>query len=396
MDQSPFYNHLAQTTPFPIGLEIDYAKGSYLYDKQGKRYLDMIAGVAVSNLGHSHSKIVQAIKNQVDRHLHVMVYGEYIQEAQNHLAQQLRTVLPEKLDNFYFVNSGAEAVEAALKLVKRSTGRNQIISCKKAYHGSTHGALSVSGNELKKQAFRPLLPGIQFITHNQLKDLNKITKDTAGVIVEVIQGDAGVRIASSEWLEALRLKCNETGTLLIFDEIQTGMGRTGRLFAFEHYGVIPDLLVLGKALGGGMPMGALIARKELMQLFTHAPMLGHITTFGGHPVPCAAGAAFLEVIRDEIDWKEVEAKGAYLEKGLQHTVVKEIRRKGLMFAVDLESFEKVKSVVDYCLQHGVLTFWFLSTDYAFRLSPPLNISYPELDEAMDTIQRGFDLAENKI
>lgn len=393
MDKSLFLNHIAQTTPFPIGLEVEKANGSYIYDRNGKAYLDMISGVAVSNLGHNHPKIVEAIKQQVDQYLHVMVYGEFIQEPQNALAQALISVLPENLHTFYFVNSGAEAIEAALKLAKRSTGKTEIIACKRAYHGSTHGALSVGGNETKKQAYRPLLPDVKFITHNSLTDLEKITVGTAAVLIEVIQGDAGVRIPSQQWLTALRNKCNETGTLLIFDEIQTGFGRTGKFFAFEHFGVIPDILVLGKALGGGMPIGAIVSNKERMANFTFNPMLGHITTFGGHPVPCAAGAAFVSALKSEISWQEVEEKGQYLEKALQHTIVKEIRRKGLMFAIDLANFTQVKSVFDHCLAQGVITFWFLSTDYSFRLSPPLNISYQELDQAIKTIREGFDLAK---
>lgn len=394
MDKALFLDHIAQTTPFPIGLEVEKANGSYIYDKNGKAYLDMISGVAVSNLGHNHPKIVEAIKKQVDQYLHVMVYGEFIQEPQNALAQALKSILPENLHNFYFVNSGAEAVEAALKLAKRSTGKTELIACKKAYHGSTHGALSVGGNETKKQAYRPLLPDVKFITHNSLTDLEKITVRTAAVLIEVIQGDAGVRIPSKQWLTALRNKCNETGTLLIFDEIQTGFGRTGKFFAFEHFEVVPDILVLGKALGGGMPIGAVVSSKKRMANFTFNPMLGHITTFGGHPVPCAAGAAFVSALKSEISWQDVEEKGQYLENALKHTIVKEIRRKGLMFAIDLANFTQVKSVFDYCLAQGVITFWFLSTDYSFRLSPPLNISYQELDQAIEIIQEGFDLAKS--
>lgn len=391
-NNNTFYNHLAQTTQEPIGLAVESAKGSYIYGKNGKRYLDMICGVAVSNLGHGHPKIVKAIKDQVDRHLHVMVYGEFIQDAENALGEELRKILPSKFDNYYFLNSGTEAVEAALKLVKRATNRTAVIGCHNSYHGSTHGSLSVSGNEKKKNAFRPMVPGAQYIRHNVIDDLTTITENTAGVIVEVIQGDAGIRIASKEWLAALRNRCNETGALLIFDEIQTGIGRTGKNFAFEHYGIEPDIIALGKALGGGMPIGAIAANKTLMELFSHSPILGHITTFGGHPVPCAAGAAALEVLRTEIDYAEVEAKGAYLEKGLQHPIVKEIRRIGLMYAIDLASFEQMKKVADYCLENGVIAFWFLSTNYAFRLSPPLNISYEELDEAIAIIQKGFGLA----
>lgn len=357
----------AQTTPYPIGLTVDRAEGSWIWDSSGKRYLDMIAGVAVTQIGHRHPRVVQAIRGQVDRHLHTMVYGEHIQEAPLQLAEKLALVLPPSLSCSYFVNSGTEANEAALKLAKRQTSRTELVAFRGAYHGSTHGSLSVSGNEVKKQAFRPLLPDVRFLEFNNLDDLESITERTAGVIVEVVQGDAGVRIAQQDWLQALRDRCTDTGARLIFDEIQSGIGRTGKLFAFEHYGVIPDILTLGKGLGGGMPIGALISSQEALRQFTFNPMLGHITTFGGHPVCCAAASASLDVLTQEIDWDEVERKGAYLEQRLQHAIVQEIRRKGLMFAVDLDHFDRVKSVVDRCFEQGVLTFWFLSTDHAFRL-----------------------------
>ena len=290
------------------------------------------------------------------------------------------------------VNSGTEANEAALKLAKRVTGRTQLISCRNSYHGSSHGSLSVTGNENKKFAFRPLLPGVKFITFNTISELDLITTDTAGVIMEVIQGDAGVRVPSVDFMKAIRKRCNETGTQLIFDEVQTGFGRTGTMFAFEHFGVYPDILTIGKAFGGGMPIGGMISSKEKMQLFTHNPMLGHITTFGGHPVICAAALANIKVIETEIDFEEVERKGALIEQLLQHPQVKEIRRKGLFFAIDMDNFEKVKTVVDYCLEQGVITFWFLSTSHAFRLSPPLNISEKDLRYASRIIQEGFNLA----
>jgi acetylornithine/N-succinyldiaminopimelate aminotransferase len=288
---------------------------------------------------------------------------------------------------------GTEANEAALKLAKRVTGRAELISFNNSYHGSTHGSLSVSGNENKKYAYRPLLPGVKFIEFNAMPDVAQITTQTAAVIMEVIQGDAGVRISTPEFLKAIRDKCNETGTLLIFDEIQTGMGRTGKMFAFEHYGIYPDILTLAKGFGGGMPIGAMISKKEMMMELTHSPMLGHITTFGGHPVSCAAALANLKVIKDEIDFDEVEKKGALIEQLLQHSAVLEIRRKGLFFAIDMESFEKVKTVFDYCLAHGVITFWFLSTGHAFRLSPPLNISEEDIRYGCSVIQKGFDLCK---
>ena len=279
-----FKQHLAQTTPFPFGIKVDYAKGSYIYDTEGKAYLDLISGIAVSALGHGHPKILEAIKTQSEKHLHVMVYGEFEQEAQNNLAKELLKTLPESINSFYFVNSGTEAIEAALKLAKRVTGKGEIIAFQNAYHGSTHGALSLSSNEKKKAPFEPLLPQIKHIELNNLEHLNHITEETACVILETIQGDAGVRFPTKEYLQALRKKCDETCTLLIFDEIQCGMGRTGKMWAFEHFEVVPDLLVAGKALGGGMPIGCLMADRKLMLQFSENPMLGHITTFGGHPL----------------------------------------------------------------------------------------------------------------
>jgi acetylornithine/succinyldiaminopimelate/putrescine aminotransferase len=389
-----FYENLAQTTPFPIGIEVVTAKGSWLYGPNNEKWLDMISGVAVTNIGHNHPKVVTAVKNQIDKHMHLMVYGEYIQKVQSDLAYKLSEILPTSLSSNYFVNSGTEANEAALKLAKRVTGRTEIISFNNSYHGSSHGSLSVTGNENKKFAFRPLLPGVKFINFNQIEELDLISSSTAAVIIEVIQGDAGVRIATNEFLNALRDRCTETGAQLIFDEIQTGMGRTGKMFAFEHYGIAPDVLTLAKGFGGGMPIGVMISSREKMQVFTHNPMLGHITTFGGHPVNCAAALANIEVIQSEINFEEVERKGALMQSLLQHKQVKEIRRKGLFFAIDMDSFEKVKTVVDYCLEKGVITFWFLSTSYAFRLSPPLNISDEDIQYGCNIIQEGFELVKD--
>ncbi len=387
-----FYANQAQTTSFPMAIEVESARGSWLYGPENQKWLDMISGVAVTNIGHNHPLVVEAVKNQVDKHMHVMVYGEYIQKAQTDLAQKLAEILPRNLSTSYFVNSGTEANEAALKLAKRVTGRTNFVSFKNSYHGSTHGSLSVTGNENKKFAYRPFLPGVTFIDFNEIDQLGVIDESTAGVIVEVIQGDAGVRAATPEFLKALRKKCNETGTQLIFDEIQTGFGRTGKMFAFEHYGIVPDILTIAKGFGGGMPIGAMISSKEKMELFTFNPLLGHITTFGGHPVNCAAALANIQVIESEIDFKEVERKGALVESLIQHPEAKEIRRKGLFFAIDMDSFEKVKIVFDYCLKEGVITFWFLSTSYAFRLSPPLNISDEDIHFACKVIQEGFDVA----
>jgi acetylornithine/succinyldiaminopimelate/putrescine aminotransferase len=375
-----------QTNPFPFLIDVESAQGVYIYDKNGKAYMDMISGVAVNNIGHNHPKVVSALKTQIDKHLHVMVYGEFVQDAQLDFSQKLTALLPEQLNCVYTVNSGTEANEAALKLAKRITGRSELISCIGAYHGSTHGSLSVSANENKKSNYRPLLPGVKFMRHNHPEDLLMISEKTAAVIIEPVQGDAGVRVADRLYLEKLRARCTATGTQLIFDEIQCGMGRTGKLFAFEHSQVVPDILTLGKALGGGMPIGAFVSSYEKMKLLTHNPMLGHITTFGGHPVICAAGAACLDVLSQEIDYAEVEAKGKRLEEIIrQHPSVKEIRRIGFMFAIDMESDEIVAKVVDECLKQGVITFWFLSHPYSFRLSPPLTISWDELEKAGEVI-----------
>lgn len=384
-----FLEHLGQTSPFPFLIDVESAAGVYIYDKSGKAYMDMISGVSVNNIGHRHPAVVQALKDQLDKHLHVMVYGEFIQDAENLMAERLTNLLPENLNCVYPVNSGTEANEAAIKLARRATGRAEIVSFRGSYHGSTMGSLSISGNEVKKRAFRPLLPDVRFIEHNNYADLAQITERTAGVILETIQGDAGVRIPDHTYLRALRDRCNEVGTLLIFDEIQVGMGRTGKMFAFEHFNVVPDVLTLGKALGGGMNIGALVASKELMSLFTHNPMLGHITTFGGHPMPCAAAAATIKVI-SELDMKEVERLGALLESRLlESTEVKEIRRKGMFLAIDMETAERVAKVVERCLELGVIAFWFLSHPDSFRLAPPLNISESELIDATEIILRAI-------
>lgn len=377
-----FLKHQGQTNPSPYLIDVERAEGIYIYDKSGKAYMDMIAGVAVNNIGHSHPKVTTALKNQIDKHLHVMVYGEFIQDAQLAFAKKLTSLLPSSLDCVYTVNSGTEANEAALKLAKRVTGRAELVSFRGSYHGSTHGSLSVSGNEVKKQSFRPLLPDVRFLTFNSEEDLHNITTKTAGVIIETVQGDAGVRVPSHSFLTALRKRCSEVGALLIFDEIQCGMGRTGKLFAFEHFNVVPDILTLGKALGGGMPIGALVSSTENLREFTYNPMLGHITTFGGHPVICAAANACLEVLESEINFQEVERKGQILEDIVKtNAEIKEIRRIGQLFAFDMESFERVEKVVNRCLELGLISFWFLSHPYSFRLSPPLTISEEEIRKA---------------
>lgn len=385
-----FLKHTAQTSPFPMGLEVERAEGIYIHTTDGKKYMDLIAGISVSNLGHGHTKVIEAIKNQVDKHLFVMVYGEFVQSSTTQLAKRLAELLPSSLDSTYFVNSGTEANEGALKLAKRCTGRTEIISFHRSYHGNTHGSLSISGNEIKKYAFRPLLPDVRFIDFNQEEDLQHITEKTACVIIEPVQGDAGVRIPSKEYLKKLRSRCTEMGTILIFDEVQTGFGRTGSLFAFEQFDVIPDILTMGKAMGGGMPIGAFTASHEMMQKFTHNPMLGHITTFGGHPVVCASALASLNVLIDEHIIEQVHEKGELFCKNLQHPLIKEIRSIGLMFAIELENFEVVNQVVENCLKQGLISFWFLSTKNSFRIAPPLTITNEEILTACKIITNSMN------
>jgi acetylornithine/N-succinyldiaminopimelate aminotransferase len=375
-----FDRNLAQTTPFPLGIEVEKAEGIYIYDAEGKRYADLISGIGVSSLGHNRKEIVEAIQLQASKFLHVMVYGEFIQKPQTEFAQLLSSTLPENLNTIYFVNSGAEAIEASLKLAKRVTGRTKIISCKKSYHGNTHGALSVSGNETKKYAFRPLLPDVHFIEFNNTDDLQKIDTETACFIMETVQGDAGVRIPDHKYMQALRKRCDEVGALLILDEIQCGMGRTGKMFAFEHFDIVPDILALGKALGGGLPIGACISSLTNMRQFTLDPMLGHITTFGGHPLVCASGHAALKVLLYENILFGVNEKGIRIKNILQqHSLVKAVRQIGLFIAVDLANEDQVRRVVDRCLEKGILIFWFLSCPSSFRLAPPLTISIEEID-----------------
>ena len=342
-------------------------------------------------MGHGHPAIVKAIQEQAEKYMHVMVYGEYLQAPQLKLAELLCSQLPDSLNTVYLVNSGTEAVEAALKLAKRATGRTGLISFEGCYHGSTHGSLSLSNNEKKKAPFLPLLPGIQHIPINDIKALNGINENTAGVILETIQGDAGVRIPSIDWMKALRKRCTEVGALLILDEIQAGMGRSGTMFAFEQFGIVPDILVLGKALGAGMPIGALVSERSLMELFADNPMLGHITTFGGHPIVCAAAYAGLKAMLEEGVLKDVEKKGEIIRKALEaHPAVKEVRQRGLFIAVDLQSIEATQAVVDDCLKNGLVGFWFLSHPDSFRLAPPLVITEAEIQEALKIILSALD------
>ena len=385
-----FLHHLAPTNPFPFRIPVEKAEGIYLYSPDGKRYTDLISGIGVTNIGHRHPRVVNAIKKQVDKHLHVMVYGEYIQSSSNMLAKKLSSLLPAALDCCYLVNSGTEANEGALKLAKRLTGRTELVSFKKSYHGSTHGSMSVSGNEIKKSAFRPLLPDVRFIEFNDIGDLRQITANTAGVIMETIQGDAGVRIPSKEFIKKLRSRCNETGAMLILDEIQCGMGRTGTLFAFEQFDIVPDILTIGKAFGGGLPIGAFISSYDRMQQLSHDPMLGHITTFGGNPVCCASALSTLEVLTEGDLLRDVERKGKLIQSLLVHRHIREIRRAGLMFAIDFDSEERVQRIVTSALENGVIGFWFLSHPHSFRVAPPLTISDSEIRESCEVILKAIE------
>ncbi|MDB5061466.1 MAG: aminotransferase class [Mucilaginibacter sp.] len=385
-----FLNNNAQTTNFPLLLEFERAEGVYMYNSEGKPYIDLISGIGVSNLGHSNPKVISAIKDQVDKYMHLMVYGEYVQTPQVRFAEKLLSILPQNLQSVYFTNSGAEAVEGALKLAKRFTGRQQVVALHNSYHGSTHGALSVMGNEEFKQAYRPLLPGVSFISLNNHDDLQLITNKTACVIIETIQGEAGVRVPDLTYMQALRNRCTQTGTLLILDEIQAAFGRTGKLFAFEHFGIVPDILLLAKALGGGMPVGAFIASTAIMSALKENPILGHITTFGGHPVCCAAGLAALEVLLDEQLVEKVAEKEALIRKHLTHSAIKNIRGKGLMLALEFESFDLNKKIIDTCIANGVITDWFLHCSNAMRLAPPLIITNEEIVSACKVITQAIE------
>jgi acetylornithine/succinyldiaminopimelate/putrescine aminotransferase len=390
MTKNDFYRYLAQTSPQPLALEIDHAKGSYIYDTSGKAYLDFVAGVSANTLGHSPKSVIQALHKQIDTHLHVMVYGEFIQKPQNALGKLLIAHLPEGLDTVYFTNSGTEATEGALKLAKRITGRQEIISAINAYHGNTQGAMSVAGVEHTKSAFRPLIPGTRFIRFNNRDDLNKITTDTAAVILETIQGGAGFITPDKGYLSAVKKRCEQTGSLLILDEIQSGMGRTGSLFEFMQHHIVPDILITGKGLGGGMPIGAFVSSKEHMQLLTHDPSLGHITTFGGHPVIAAAAEATLREILDSGIMEQISRKEKILREGLQHPLIQEIRGKGLMLALMMSTGEIATQVILRALDKGLILFWLLFEPRAVRITPPLNISEEDLYKGIDILLESMD------
>lgn len=385
-----FLNHLAQTSDAPLMLEMVSADGIYMKDVDGKEYIDLISGIGVSNVGHRHPKVVEAIKKQVDKHLHVMVYGEFIQSPQVQLAEALTKTLPKSIDSVYLVNSGSEAIEGAMKLAKRYTGKSHLVSCENAYHGSSHGALSLTGSESFKRNYRPLLPGISHVRFGETNDLDAITDETAAFVIETVQGEAGVKHANKSYWDAVRKRCDETGTLLILDEIQCGFGRTGKFWAYEHYGITPDVVVSAKGMGGGMPIGCFMSNKRLMHVFTENPVLGHISTFGGHPVSAAASLATLQVIQSDGLLDMIEEKEELFHKQLKHPIIKEIRSKGLMMAVEFDSYEVVKPIIDQAIDLGVVTDWFLFNDKSLRIAPPLTITKDEIKKACGIILQAIN------
>ena len=389
-----FLRHVAQTSPAPQLIEVERAEGVFFYTPEGKPYYDLISGVSVSNVGHGNNAVVEAVQRQAADYMHIMVYGEMVERPQVEFARLLAETLPEPLDSVYFLNSGAEAVEGALKLAKRYTGRTEMISMRRAYHGSTHGAMSMMGapeGEEWKNAFRPLLPDTKAIRFNHKEDLKQITERTACVLCEPVQGEAGVRPPEDGFLQALRERCSQVGALLIFDEIQVGMGRSGEMFAMQRYGVTPDIVCLAKALGGGMPLGAFVSSQKIMSTLTFDPVLGHITTFGGHPVCCAAGLAAMRFLIDNKVVEDVERKGAMYEELIRdHPAVTEIRRSGLLLAVELGASEKLYRLMDLFIEEGILSDWFLYCDTAFRISPPLIISDEEIRDSVRLIRKCLD------
>ena len=385
-----FFAHQAQTTPKPIGLEVKKARGSYIIDKDNKKYLDFVAGVSACTLGHSHPKVIRAVRRQMRKYLHVMVYGEFVQDEPVQLVKLLADQLPEQLSCIYLTNSGTEGIEGALKLAKRATGRQRIISANNAYHGNTQGAMSVMGYEERKRAYRPLIPGTSYIQFNDIGDLEQINEQTAAVILETIQGGAGFIVPTNDYMKAVRERCDKVGALLILDEIQPGMGRTGKLFAFEHYNMIPDIFVAGKGLGGGFPVGAFGASKKLMNQLQDKPILGHITTFGGHPVIAAACHATLKTLLQSNLIAETIEKEQYIREQLQHQGIKEIRGKGLMLALILPTPELAQQLVKIALERGLLLFFLLFEKRAVRVTPPLTISKKELKKGCDIIVNILD------
>lgn len=383
--QQDFFKYQAQTTPFASGFEVEKAEGNYIFGKDGKAYLDFVAGVSANTLGHSHPKVITAIKEQTDKYLHVMVYGEYALEKPIALCKLLAEATPNPLEVTYLVNSGAEAIDGALKLAKRYTGREEIVSFKNAYHGNTHGALSVAGNEIHKREFRPLLPLVNFIEFNNEQDLKQITEKTAAVILETIQGAAGFVLPNTDYLKKLKSRCKEVGALLILDEIQPGFGRTGKLFSFEHYDIVPDILVMGKGMGGGVPVGAFMSSSEIMKSLTHSPKLGHITTFGGNPLIAAACHATLKEILESNLMSEVSKKEKLFRDLLVHPKIKHINGRGLMLAVNLDSAEYTLKVAQKCMEKGLIVFWQLYKNEYLRISPPLTITEEEIKKGCQII-----------
>jgi acetylornithine/succinyldiaminopimelate/putrescine aminotransferase len=385
-----FLQHVAQTSDIPMLLEIERAEGSFLFDNSGKRYLDLIAGISVSVLGHRHPDVVDAIKSQTDSYLHTLVYGEYVLSPQVKLASLLAANLPAQLSCVYFTNSGSEATEGAMKLAKRYTGRPEIIACREAYHGSTQGAASLMSPSFFTQGYHPLLPGIRHINFNSEDDLEKISTMTACVIVEPVQAEAGVRLPQHGYLKKLRKRCTDMGCLLVFDEIQAGYGRTGSLWAFEQYGIVPDVLLLAKGMGGGMPIGAFISSAEVMQVLGQEPPLGHITTFGGHPVSCAAALATLRFLTENKLWENVREKEALFRQLLVHPAIQEIRSAGLLMAVQVGEFSLLRKIIAECVANGVITDWFLFNDQSLRIAPPLTISEGEIRMACEVVVAAID------
>ena len=386
-----FQLHIAQTSAYPMELEIEKAENIYLVDTDGRKYIDLISGIAVSSLGHGNPKIVEAVQRQAAEHMHVMVYGEFVQSPQVKLAKAISDTLPDPLDNVFFVNSGSEAIEGAMKLAKRFTGRHEIVSCHNSYHGSTQGALSLGSHEIFKQAFMPLLPGISHINFGDEKDLISITDKTAAVIIETVQGEAGIRIASKSYFKKLREKCKETGALLILDEIQTGFGRTGKFWGFEHYNIVPDIITSAKGMGGGMPIGAFISSKEIMSALQTDPVLGHISTFGGHPVSCAASSAILEELTITKMYEQADEKAQIFKRHLDHPKIKEIRHLGLMMAVEFDSFDLVSKIIKKSMELGLITDWFLFCNNAIRIAPPLIISEDQIIESCNILNKAIDV-----
>ena len=391
-----FLQHVGQTSPCPMALEVDHAKGIFIYDKNGKEYIDLVSGVSVSNVGHCHPKVIEAIKNQSEKYMHLMVYGEYVQDPQVNFARGIIDTLPDSMQSVYFVNSGSEAIEGAMKLAKRVTGRREILAFNNAYHGSTHGALSIYGGEELKKAVQPLLPEIDFMDFNRLDTIDKITEKTACVVMEVIQAEAGIILADVEFLKSIRQKCDSTGTMLIFDEIQTGFGRTGEMFAFEHYNVIPDILCLAKGMGGGMPIGAFVSSKKVMDTLTINPALGHITTFGGHPVSCAAGLASLNIIKDNTLHVKANQKGQIFRNLLDHKLIDHIRGKGLFLAVEMKSEVDMDKFFDICFARGIIYDFFLFSRTAFRIAPPLTITDNEITKISQLLLEAMDEIDNVV